>query len=273
MGFLMASFPGKSRTSIKSLLANKMVYVDGKAISQFNYILKQGQFVEINKSIPKPTLNHPKLQLIFEDEYFVVVSKKEGLLSVATDEGKETTAYSILSQYVKLTNPKSKIFILHRLDRDTSGLLVFAKSIDIQEYMQKNWHEMVTERKYVALVEGNPGKPKGTIVSWLKENKGLVVYSSPKDNGGQKAISHYQVLKGGNNFSLVEIELETGRKNQIRVHMQDLGHPVAGDKKYGSTQNPLGRLCLHAHVLSFIHPVTEQEIQFKNEIPKEFLRV
>lgn len=272
MSFLHQTFPEKSRTNIKSLLANKSVYVDGKIITKFDHQLIENQTVELKKTIIKAPFNHTKLKIVFEDDFILVVEKREGLLSVSTDTSTTIpTAYNILSNYIKTNDPKAKIFILHRLDRDTSGLLVFAKRRDVQEYMQINWQTIVLERKYVLVVEGIMEQNEGTIKNWLTENKALVIFSSPKDNGGQLAITHYKVLKTNEKYSLLEVELETGRKNQIRVHMQDLGHSVLGDKKYGATQDPIERLALHAKVLSFLHPDTDEVMRFETQVPIKFL--
>ena len=241
------------------------------------------------------------LRIVYEDNYIIVIEKKEGLLSVGTAKGKEEmTAHSLLCNYVRNTAPRRgryapppRVFIVHRLDRETSGLMVFAKSEEIKRALQDNWDEAVTERKYVAVVnrdlsggekecagkEGAQQLPSGTIRTWLKENSAFIVYSSPKDNGGQLAITHYRVL-GSNpksKKSLLELELETGRKNQIRVHMQELDAPIYGDKKYfcDSQQHFMEnkkarRLYLHAYKLSFIHPVTGKEMKFSTPVPMSF---
>jgi 23S rRNA pseudouridine1911/1915/1917 synthase len=176
-------------------------------------------------------------------------------------------------EHVRKANPRNRVFVVHRLDRDTSGVMMYAKSEKVQQALQNSWKESVPERTYVALVEGSVNKSEGTIQSWLKESKTLQVYSSPTPNGGQKAITHFKVLQRTNAFSLMEIRLDTGRKNQIRVHMQDIGHSVVGDKKYGSTQNPIGRLGLHALVIVFHHPGTGELMRFETKIPDKFLRV
>ena len=229
------------------------------------------------------------LRIVYEDNYIIVIEKKEGLLSVGTSRGKdEMTAHSLLCNYVRNTAPRRgryaptpRVFIVHRLDRETSGLMVFAKSEEIKRALQDNWDEAVTERKYVAVVNRDlsGGEKTGTIRTWLKENSAYIVYSSPKDNGGQLAITHYKVLGSNakNKKSLLELELETGRKNQIRVHMQELDAPIYGDKKYfcDSQQHLMEnkkarRLYLHAYKLSFIHPVTGKEMKFSTPVPVSF---
>lgn len=274
MPFLMRKMNGKSRSSIKSLLSHRQVSVNGKVISQFNAELKPKDIVEINSSRGNIELKHPKLRVIYEDADVIVVEKKEGLLSVTTGKEKETTAFEILKNYVKKSSEQNRIYVVHRLDRETSGILVFAKSREAQLTLQENWHKIVTQRIYVALVEGRVEKEKDRIVSWLSENeKSLKIKSVDKDNGGQKAITNYKKIKENNQFTLLEIELETGRKNQIRVHLESIGHPIVGDKKYGTSHPAFGRIALHARVLEFRHPITHEIKHFETPIPKEFLRV
>lgn len=202
-----------------------------------------------------------------------MVEKKEGLLSVTTGRETETTAFLILKNYVKKSSTRNKIYTVHRLDRETSGVLVFAKHSDAQHILRDNWHEIVTKRVYVAVVEGKVEKESDRIVSWLTENEvSLKISSSRTDNGGKEAITNYRVIKSNDEFSLLEIELETGRKNQIRVHMESIGHPIVGDRKYGSTTT-IGRLALHARVLEFYHPMTSEPLHFETPVPREFLKV
>ena len=271
MQFLLAKMGGMSRNSVKSLLSHRQVMVNGKVTTLFNTALKAGDMVLASSARGNIELTHPKLKIIFEDQYLIVVEKKEGLLTVSTGKSDETTAFSILKNYVKKASPQNRIYVVHRLDRETSGIIMFAKTREIQLALQENWHRVITRRVYVALVEGKVEKPKDTIVTWLTENeKSLKIHSSNVDNGGQQAVTHYRTLKTNDNFSLLEVELETGRKNQIRVHMQDIGHPIAGDKKYGSEISPIGRMGLHARVLAFIHPMSLENVTFETQVPKKF---
>ena len=273
MPFLIAKMGGMSRSSVKSLLAHRQVSVNDKVITQFDFELKPNDSVTVNSTRGNVELSHPKLKMIFEDNDLIVVEKKEGLLSVTTGKEFETTAFSVLKNYVKRSSTQNRIYVVHRLDRETSGVLVFAKHREAQLILQENWHEIVTKRVYVAVVEGKVEKENDKIVTWLKENeKSLKIHSSDTDNGGQMAVTKYSRIKCNDDFSLLEIELETGRKNQIRVHMQDIGHPVVGDKKYGSTKS-IGRLALHARVLEFYHPMTSEPLHFETPIPKEFLKL
>ena len=270
MKFLIENLPNKNRNNIKSLLKNKQVLVDGAAISQFNHPLNPGQEVMITES-RFSNKDMKGIKVVYEDEYLIAVEKASGILSIATDKEREKTAYNIVKNYVKSRNPLEKLFIVHRLDRETSGVMIFAKTEEMQQILQTNWQKMVLERTYVAVVEGKVEKNSDTIISYLKENSAFVTFSSDKEiEGSKKAVTHYTVLKRSKGFSLVEANIETGRKNQIRVHMQSLGHSVVGDKKYGATTNPLGRLGLHAKSIIFKHPKTGKVLSFQTGIPAKF---
>lgn len=272
MQFLMEKMGGMSRTSVKLMLSRRQVYVNEHIETKYNYTLKEGDTIRIQSGIAQQELQHPKLKLIYEDDYIAIVDKKEGLLTMATHrESHETTAYSILKNHLKKANPRAELYTVHRLDRETSGVLMFAKTKAIQQALQENWHQVVTKRLYCALVEGCPQHTEDTITSWLTENnKSLRVSSSPTDNGGQKAVTHYKVTKTNGAYSLLEVQLETGRKNQIRVHMAEIGHPVVGDKKYGKGLSSIKRIGLHAQILEFIHPVTQKKVRFESPTPKAF---
>lgn len=270
MKFLIENLPNKNRNNIKSLLKNKQVLVDGAAISQFNHPLNPGQEVMITESRFSDK-DMKGIKVVYEDEYLIAVEKASGILSIATDKEREKTAYNIVKNYVKSRNPLEKLFIVHRLDRETSGVMIFVKTEEMQQILQTNWQKMVLERTYVAVVEGKVEKNSDTIISYLKENSAFVTFSSDKEiEGSKKAVTHYTVLKRSKGFSLVEANIETGRKNQIRVHMQSLGHSVVGDKKYGATTNPLGRLGLHAKSIIFKHPKTGKVLSFQTGIPAKF---
>lgn len=270
MKFLIENLPNKNRNNIKSLLKNKQVLVDGAAISQFNHPLNPGQEVMITESRFSDK-DMKGIKVVYEDEYLIAVEKASGILSIATDKEREKTVYNIVKNYVKSRNPLEKLFIVHRLDRETSGVMIFAKTEEMQQILQTNWQKMVLERTYVAVVEGKVEKNSDTIISYLKENSAFVTFSSDKEiEGSKKAVTHYTVLKRSKGFSLVEANIETGRKNQIRVHMQSLGHSVVGDKKYGATTNPLGRLGLHAKSIIFKHPKTGKVLSFQTGIPAKF---
>jgi len=276
MTFLLSKMGGMSRTSVKNLLARRVVHLNGRVETHPDAALQPGDEVVIVPEKGNSQLTHPKLRLVYEDDYLIVVEKKEGLLTVAAHPGSaETTALSILKDYVRRSDKRNGIFVVHRLDRETSGLLVFAKTRELQEYMRTYWHELVTKRTYVAVVEGVMPKEEDTIVTWLSEDpKSTMVYSSPVDDGGKKSVTHYKMVKSNDQYSLLELNLETGRTNQIRVHMASVGHPVVSDRKYGSGKvPPIDRLGLHARILEFIHPATEETIHFETPVPREFLHI
>ena len=269
MNFLTATLKDKSRTTIKSLLAHRQVAINGRPVTQFDTPVHPSDEISINFDRPFNVFRHPMLRIVFEDDYLIIVDKAAGLLSMGTDRDKEKTAYRILSDYVKRGDLRNKIFIVHRLDRETSGLLMFAKTPMAQTKMQSDWDNAVLERKYVALIEGRPEKSSGELRSYLAENAAMNVYSTDPEHG-KLAITRYNVLNSKGKYSLVELELLTGRKNQIRVHMQEFGYPVAGDKKYGAQTNPGRRLMLHASKLQFIHPITRENLVFETPIPSKF---
>ncbi|MBQ7438450.1 MAG: RluA family pseudouridine synthase [Paludibacteraceae bacterium] len=304
MDFLMAKMGGMAKASVKQLLGQRRVKVGNAVQTRHDFALHTGDVVTVSSGRGNSQLTHPKLKIVYEDDDLIVVNKQPGLLTVATAPGsKETTVMSILRAYVKKQNARANIYVVHRLDRETSGLLVFARSEELQHYMREYWRELVTERTYIALAEGVLEPREGKITTWLTEDKrNAVVYSSPVDDGGDIAITNYKVLKtsttpphpspqgresgsrhfsslerrsGGVTYSLVELHLETGRTNQIRVHLASKGCPVVGDRKYGhgNENSPIDRLCLHAKVLAFIHPVTEKTVRFESPVPKEFNRV
>ncbi|MBP8819348.1 MAG: RluA family pseudouridine synthase [Syntrophomonadaceae bacterium] len=270
MKFLINKMPDKSRNNIKSLLTHRQVLVDGQAVTQYNYPLQVGQEVTVNWALVREKKPGRGLRIIYEDKDIIIIDKPAGLLSIASDKEKEQTAYHELTDYVRLNDPESRIFIVHRLDRETSGVMLFAKNEDIKRSLQDNWKEAVVDRAYVAVVEGKVEKKEGRVKSWLQETKTRLVYSSPRSGDGQEAVTDYKVLEAGAGYSLLEIRLETGRKNQIRVHMRDMGHSIIGDKKYGAATNPIGRLGLHAHILAFYHPVSGELMRFETEVPKKF---
>jgi 23S rRNA pseudouridine1911/1915/1917 synthase len=269
MKFLLKSLPHKNRDNIKSLLRDNQVFVDDEPVSQFNYHLRPGQQITISKNKIAKKKTYRGISIIYEDNDVIVIDKHAGVLSVATDSKEKFTAYTILYDHVKRKNPDGKIFIVHRLDRETSGLMMFSKSARVQKKLQENWNDIIRERVYVAAVQGVVDPPSGEISSYLRENNNMVVYSSQHDDG-KYAITHYETLKTNPLYSLLKMSLRTGRKNQIRVHLHDIGHPIVGDKKYGSVVNPISRLCLHAQVLAFQHPVNGRELRFETSIPRKF---
>ncbi|MBN2175739.1 MAG: RluA family pseudouridine synthase [Bacteroidales bacterium] len=273
MNFLQNHFPHQSRTTIKSILVHRQVSIDGRIITRHDHQLQPGQTVTVNWSRAPEEIRYPGLKIIFEDKYLIVIEKEAGMLSIATDKETMKTAYSILSSHVKKNGQKNKIFVVHRLDRETSGIMIFAKNQEVQQKLQERWSETIMERTYVAVAEGSFEKDKGTIINYLYESKALKMYITPDTALGQKAVTHFRVMMKNDSYTLLEINLETGRKNQIRVHMQELGHSIIGDKKYGSTVNPVRRLGLHALIISFIHPESGKIMRFETPVPSIFLKL
>ena len=270
--FLMASMPHRKRTTVKELLRHEQVAVNGDPVTAATMPLSAGDTVKVNLVRPFIKFHNRRLQLVHEDDDLIVVNKGYGLLSMGTDKVKEGTAYSILREYVKWSDPRNKLFIVHRLDRDTSGLMMFAKSAEAKEAMQHNWNNMVLNRKYVAVVEGIIDDDSGTVRSYLTENSRHEVYSTDEPEGpdSKLAVTRWRVLSRGKGRTLVEVELDTGRKNQIRVHMKEMGHPITGDRRYGAGPSPIHRLALHAATLRFVHPVTRREMNFATPVPAAF---
>ncbi|MBO4429869.1 MAG: RluA family pseudouridine synthase [Bacteroidaceae bacterium] len=280
MQFLMDTISGISRTKAKEYLSQRMVYVNKEIITQYNYPLQQGQIVQVAKNRHKHTFSNPLVRIIYEDAFMLVVEKKEGILTNAMPGDRHENVKAILDEYVKRQSRTFSVHTVHRLDKGTSGILLFAKRRDIQKIFMDHWQDIVTDRRYVAVVQGEMEKDNGTVTSWISDNRMFISYSTPYDNGGKQAVTHYHTLKRKNGYSLVEFKLETGRKNQIRVHMHDLHHPIVGDHKYGSTveaygdrSNPAGRFCLHAYRLAFRHPITGEILNFETPFPSAFTRL
>lgn len=257
-----------NKKNVKNLLKYKLVKVNGKVVSQFNYQLKNGDELTVDKN----DRNKSNLDIIYEDDELVVVNKPAGLLSIAGGNEKEKTAYHLVSEYLKSKDKSAKVFVVHRLDKDTSGVLLFAKNEIIKNKLQNNWNEIVYKRGYLAIIEGRLKKKTGRIKNYLDESKTQLVYVS-NNKKGKLAITNYKVLQESRYNTLIEVFLDTGRKNQIRVHMQSLGHSIVGDKKYGATTNPLKRMGLHSHVFAFVHPDTKVKMEFKAAMPDEFRKM
>ena len=268
LDWMFATLPG-SKTKTKAILQGHGIKVDGKQVTQFDFPLKPGMKVSVSKSKKNDTFKSRYVNIVYEDRWLVVVEKKTGILSMAAGHS-SLNVKSVLDDYFKRTRQKCTAHVVHRLDRDTSGLMIYAKDMQTEQLLERDWHGTVFDRRYVAVVSGEMEEDEGTIANWLKDNKAYVTFSSPVDNGGKYAVTHFHTLKRTTEHSLVEFRLETGRKNQIRVHTSDMGHPVCGDIKYGNGDDPLHRLCLHAYVLCFYHPVTGKPMEFETPIPAPF---
>lgn len=257
-----------SKKTIKNYIKNKMVMVNDKVITNSSYVVNNGDEIVINYS--KTMLTDTEIDILYEDEYLIAINKPSGLLSIGNDKERNETAYRMVSDYIKKEN-KKYIFVVHRIDQDTSGVLLFCKDQKIRDKMQDNWNTLVKKRGYIAIVEGTI-HGGGTYHSFLREDKRQFVYSD-KNGIGKEAITHYQVIKNNKNYSMVQVFIDTGRRNQIRVHFSEHGHALVGDKKYGCKSNPIKRLCLHANILEFIHPVSKKLIHIESKTPEEFLEL
>lgn len=273
LAHLFDSMPQCKKLTVKEYLKHNQVMVNGNVTRQFDAPLKPGDEVKVNQSREFQVFHHPRMKIYYEDDDIIVAYKGYGLLSMSSDRRSkkdEITAYSILRDYLKRKDPRNKLFIVHRLDQQTSGLMMFAKNERAKEAMQHNWNNMVLERKYVAVVEGLLDKPEGEVRSYLAENSAHEVYSTKNPEEGKLSVTRYRTLKAGHKRTMLELSLDTGRKNQIRVHMKDLGHPISGDRRYGAGVSPIHRLALHAQTLRFVHPVTRKDMNFTSDIPQAF---
>ena len=270
--FLLEKMPETSRTRVKELLAHN-VYVDGRRTSQFNFPLQRGMKVSIEKASGKDRLRPRDLDIVYEDQHLFVVNKHEGLLSYSKFPN-DKTVITVLNQYLEASHQRCHAHIVHRLDRDTSGLMVVSKSKEVSQKFEEDWKGMVFDRRYVAVAWGKIEPPKGEVRSWFTDGE-YCVLSSPIDNGGKLAVTHYEVRQTSRRYSLVELKLDTGRRNQIRVHLRDLKHPVVHDPMYGYKDDisPVNRLCLHAYRLCFTHPVTGRRLKFETPVPASFTKL
>ena len=267
MEFVSGKMPAAKRTDIK-----KWLKCGGAVTSAFDAPVGTGVEVKINLTRGFPLFRHPRVKLVYEDDDVIVINKGYGILSVRTNPMKrEECAYDIVRDYIKDVNPRNRLYVVHRLDRDTSGLMMFAKTEEAQQVLRHNWNNMILERLYVAVLEGYLEEDKGYVKSRLAENSQFVVYSTDVPGEGRLAVTHYEVMERGHGYTLAQFSLDTGRKNQIRVHASDLGHPIAGDRKYGASTSPIHRLALHAMTLRFAHPVTRKDMNFQTPIPAAFI--
>ena len=272
MEFLMKEMSGISRNRVKDLLAGHAIMVDRQFVTRYDFPLEVGQTVLVSRHKRSTELRNKYVKIIYEDKDIIVIEKSEGILSMASAPG-QYCVKTILDEYFRGRHFPCTAHVVHRLDRDTSGLMIYAKSLEARKILEENWHNIVFDRRYVAVLCGEMKQEGGTVHSWLKDNKAYVTYSSPVDNGGKEAITHYRRIATNRHYTLAEMRLETGRKNQIRVHMKDLGYPVAGDDKYGYGPCPLHRLALHAFRLYFYHPKTGELMKFETPYPTAFAKL
>ena len=269
--FLQQAFKGKSKTSIKQLLANKLVQVDNQFQTHVNCAVKPGNTVIVGKKELKQVKPPFHLSILLEDDYFIIVSKPEGLLCNATDKEKLKTLSTYVSNQYKAKNPGKLLYLVNRLDRDTSGIVIFAKSMDVKTLMVKSWGDIMKNSSFLAIVEGIVNPKDGEITSYLRESKAMKVHASKNQTYGNEAITEYVTVANRRNSSMLEVAQKTNVKNQIRVQLQEIGHPIVGDKKYGAKTNPLGRLGLHFYRVEFIHPITKKAIEIKSKAPRGFV--
>lgn len=271
--FLILKIKDKSRTKIKALLAHKQIKVGNDLTTQFDHDLAVGDKVTISWDGPFKKVIYQGLKIVFEDESIIVINKRAGLLSVGTAKERKTTAYRIVQDHIQQQDPSAHLFVVHRLDRDASGLMVFAKTRAAYQELIDTWAATATKRKYLVVTQGTMQKDEDTISSYLKESKALIVYSGNNPKDARKGVSHYSVVKKNEYYTLLEAWQETEHKHQLRAQFNSLKHPIIGDKKYGATENPLGRMAFHAKVLTFNHPVTHKEVTFETKVPDDFLMI
>lgn len=260
--YLYSKLSNISKNNIKSLLKNEHILVNDRVVTKFNYLLKEKDTIHIIDNYIK---DYKNIEIIYEDKDLIVVNKPENLLTIATEKEKDRTLYNIASKYVKSKNKNNKIYIIHRLDKDTSGIIMFAKNIKVKEELQKNWNDLVI-RKYIALVSGNI-KEDMTLKNYIGINKINESYITNIQNG-KLAITNIYVKKNYHNKTLLDIDIKTGRKNQIRLQLANINHSIIGDKKYGNIKAK--RMYLHAYSLEFIHPITKKRLKLKTVYPQNF---
>ena len=270
--FLLLRVKDKSRNTVKGLLSRRQVLVDGKVVTRFDAPLTPGQRVEL---LPESAAGAAELPfpILYEDAGLIAVDKPAGLLSMGNEKERRRTAYRAVSEYVKAREPGRRIFIVHRLDRDTSGVLVFAKDEKLKRALQDNWENVVKKRGYLAAGEGTLPQREGMVRSYLHETATHLVYSGPRGRQAKEAVTRYRMVAENRGYTLAAVEIDTGRKNQIRVHMQDLGCPIAGDRQYGAQTDPMGRLALHADVLVLTDPRTRRALTLRAPLPITFRRL
>lgn len=269
-----ALLPDHKSTKLKSMLKHNQLAVNGVPSRQFDLAVHAGDQLWVNFDRSFQVFSHPRIKLVYEDNDIIVVDKGYGVLSTAAGKPSDDTVYNIIKKYARGFSDKANVYVVHRLDRDTSGLMLLTRTKQARDKLISNWNNMVIERKYVAVVEGDVAQPEGTIKSFLAENPDTFeMYSTDDKKVGRLAVTKYRLLKQGKRFAMVELEIKTGRKNQLRVHMQDMGNPVSGDRKYGGHPSPINRIALHATVLSFVHPITGKAVTFNSPFPDNFKKM
>jgi len=269
LNFVMRSLDGISRNKAKSILTHGGVTVDGRVQTHVDFPLEPDSVVEIRRHGIPETARTPYYQIVYEDQWLVVVDKAEGVLSMPVG-AKSLNMKTLLDYHFAETQQRCTAHVVHRLDCRTSGLMVYAKSVQVQQDMTADWRQTIIDRRYAAVVDGIMEQGEGRVQSWLHDTPRMVVVSSPVNDGGKLAVTEWKLIEAATCRSLIHLHLLTGRKNQIRVHMADIGHPVVGDGKYGHQDKPGSRMCLHAFKLAFHHPITGEALAFESPIPRYF---
>ncbi|SMG32741.1 23S rRNA pseudouridine1911/1915/1917 synthase [Marivirga sericea] len=268
--YLISNYPNKKKALLKQVMGGGQIRINGDVITQFNHGLKKGDEIQINWAKPSKKVKLQKLNILYEDQDLIVIEKEAGLLSVASLKEKKKNAVQILKEHMEAIDPRIKVYIIHRLEREASGILLFAKSQKIQELLQNSWEDYVIDRKYIAIVEGKIKESSHTLRNYLRSNKNNQVFIVNTPENATEAITHFNLLKQSNAYSMLEFKLETGFKNQIRVQMAHFGFPVTGDKKYTAKKNPLGRVALHANLMELKHPISGEHLKFELVPPSNF---
>ena len=275
LDFLLSTLKGQSRNNIKNLLTRKHILVNGSVVSQYNYELFNKDIVSICKNPSTAPairvgkkINNISLDILYEDNDIIVINKPAGLLSIASDNEKVDTAYRLVLDYVRKSGPRNRVFVTHRIDKETSGVLLFSKNEELKNELQDSWNEIVTKRGYYALVEGKIEKKEDTLVNYLLETSTNIMYASHDKKHGKKAITHYSLIKSNSKYSLLDVNIDSGRENQIRVALSNIGHPIVGDDKYGNKNSPIKRLGLHAYELDI--KIRGNNYKFIAKMPSNF---
>jgi 23S rRNA pseudouridine1911/1915/1917 synthase len=271
--FLLFTIKDKSRNKIKSMLSHKQFKVGKDIITKHNHLLKIDDKVTVSWDGAFRKESYEGVKIVFEDDDIIVINKRSGLLSVGSEKEKKQTAYRIVTKHIQADNPIARLFVVHRLDREASGLMVFTKNKSTQDDLKASWLKTHHKNMYLAITEGTIEEDKATITSYLRESKALIVHSSKNPKDGKKAITHYDIVKKNEFYTLLEAKQETTHKNQLRAHLKSIGHTIIGDKKYEAKQNPLNRAALHLREITFIHPVTLKELTFETKVPEDFLKL
>lgn len=267
---LISTYPSKKKPMLKQVMGGGQIRINGDVITQFNHPLKKGDEIQINWAKPSKKVKLQKLNIIYEDQHLIAIEKEAGLLSVASLKEKTKNAVQILKEHMEAIDIRNKVYIIHRLEREASGVLLFAKSKEVQEQLQNHWEDFIIDRKYVAIVEGKIKETSNTLKNYLRSNKHNQVFIVDTPENATEVITHFKLLKQSNAYSMLEFKLETGFKNQIRVQMANYGFPVTGDKKYNAKKNPLARVALHANLIELKHPITGEHLKFELVPPSNF---